>query len=34
MIAEYLRLRAHKLRIAAPYCDETKALRDRGAHPR
>ncbi len=27
VIAEYLRLRAHKLRIAAPYSDETKALR-------
>jgi transposase len=27
VIAEYLRLRQHKLRIAAPYCDETTALR-------
>jgi transposase len=27
VIAEYLRLRAHKLRIAAPYADETRALR-------
>jgi transposase len=27
MIAEYLRLRAHKLKAAAPYSDETKALR-------
>jgi transposase len=27
VIAEYLRLRAHKLRIVAPYCDETLALR-------
>jgi len=27
VIAEYLRLRAHKLRVAAPYSDETKALR-------
>ena len=27
VIAEYLRLRAHRLRIAAPYSDETKALR-------
>jgi transposase len=27
VIAEYLRLRAHKLKIAAPYSDETKALR-------
>jgi transposase len=27
VIAEYLRLRAHKLRIAAPYSDQTKALR-------
>ncbi len=27
MIAEYLRLRQHKLRVAAPYCDETTALR-------
>jgi transposase len=27
VIAEYLRLRAHKLRIAAPYSDETRALR-------
>jgi transposase len=27
VIAEYLRLRAHKLRIAAPYSDETLALR-------
>ena len=27
VIAEYLRLRAHRLRPAAPYSDETKALR-------
>ena len=27
MIAEYLRLRAHRLRAAAPYSDETLALR-------
>ena len=27
VIAEYLRLRAHRLRIAAPYSDQTKALR-------
>jgi transposase len=27
VIAEYLRLRAHKLRIVAPYSDQTKALR-------
>jgi transposase len=27
VIAEYLRLRAHKLRPATPYSDETKALR-------
>ena len=27
MIAEYLRLRAHKLKAAAPYSDETLALR-------
>jgi len=27
VIAEYLRLRQHRLRIAAPYSDETKALR-------
>ena len=27
VIAEYLRLRAHKLRIAAPYSDQTRALR-------
>jgi transposase len=27
VIAEYLRLRQHKLRTAAPYCDETTALR-------
>jgi transposase len=27
VIAEYLRLRAHKLKTAAPYCDETLALR-------
>jgi transposase len=27
VIAEYLRLRAHKLRVAAPYSDETQALR-------
>jgi transposase len=27
VIAGYLRLRQHKLRIAAPYCDETTALR-------
>ena len=27
VIAEYLRLRQHKLRTAAPYCDETLALR-------
>jgi transposase len=27
VIAEYLRLRAHRLRAATPYSDETKALR-------
>jgi transposase len=27
VIAEYLRLRAHRLKAAAPYSDETKALR-------
>ena len=27
MIAEYLRLRAHKLTVAAPYSDQTRALR-------
>lgn len=27
VIAEYLRLRQHRLRTAAPYCDQTKALR-------
>ena len=27
VIAEYLRLRRHKLKVAAPYSDETKALR-------
>ena len=27
VIAEYLRLRAHKLKAAAPYSDETNALR-------
>ncbi len=27
VIAEYLRLRQHRLRIAAPYADETRALR-------
>jgi transposase len=27
VIADYLRLRQHKLRIAAPYSDETRALR-------
>ena len=27
VIAGYLRLRQHKLRVAAPYCDETTALR-------
>jgi transposase len=27
VIAEYLRLRAHKLRVMAPYSDETRALR-------
>jgi transposase len=27
VIADYLRLRAHRLRIVAPYSDETKALR-------
>jgi transposase len=27
VIAEYLRLRQHKLKVAAPYSDETKALR-------
>ena len=27
MIAEYLRLRQHRLRVAAPYSDQTKALR-------
>jgi transposase len=27
VIAEYLRLRAHKLRVVAPYSDETRALR-------
>ena len=27
VIAEYLRLRQHRLRVAAPYSDQTKALR-------
>jgi transposase len=27
VIAEYLRLRQHRLRVAAPYADETRALR-------
>lgn len=27
LIAEYLRLRQHRLRVAAPYSDETRALR-------
>src|SRR6516225_3162361 len=27
VIAEYLRLRYHRLAPAAPYCDETRALR-------
>jgi transposase len=27
VIAEYLRLRAHRLRVATPYSDQTKALR-------
>jgi transposase len=27
VIAEYLRLRARKLRVMAPYCDQTRALR-------
>ncbi len=27
VIAEYLRLRAHKLKVVAPYSDETRALR-------
>src|SRR6204780_440849 len=27
VIAEYLRLRAHKLRVVAPYGDQTRALR-------
>ena len=27
VIAEYLRLRAHKLKAAAPYSDQTRALR-------
>jgi transposase len=27
VIAEYLRLRAHKLKVTAPYSDQTKALR-------
>ncbi len=27
VIADYLRLRAHKLRVAAPYSDQTRALR-------
>jgi transposase len=27
VIAEYLRLRSHRLQPAAPYCDETRALR-------
>ena len=27
VIAEYLRLRCHKLQAVTPYCDETKALR-------
>ena len=27
MIAEYLRLRQHKLKAAAPYSDQTRALR-------
>ena len=34
VIAEYLRLRQHRLRVAAPYSDQTKALRTRRAHPR
>src|SRR6201989_137940 len=31
VIAEYLRLRYHRLAPAAPYSDETRALRTRGA---
>jgi len=27
VIAEYLRLRAHKLTVVTPYCDQTRALR-------
>ena len=27
MIAEYLRLRQHRLRVATPYSDQTRALR-------
>src|SRR3984957_816074 len=27
VIAEYLRLRQHRLRVATPYCDDTRALR-------
>ncbi|GLZ09078.1 IS110 family transposase [Actinomadura sp. NBRC 104412] len=27
IIAEYLRLRRHRLRVAVPYCDDTRALR-------
>jgi transposase len=27
VIAEYLRLRQHRLRVAVPYCDDTRALR-------
>ena len=27
VIAEYLRLRAHKLRVVAPHCDQTRAMR-------
>ena len=33
VIAEYLRLRAHRLRPATPFTAETKALRHCGAHP-
>ena len=34
VIAEYLRLRQHKLRVATPYSGENKSAAHRGAHPR
>ena len=34
VIAEYLRLRAHRLRAAAPYCDADLGAAHRRAHPR